>query len=177
MFRDLYLWLVQQRLEMADAKRALAEQVENPQPGAIAEALVNLDEFHERTVSRRAFAHKCDPARAARRFRRRSAWANRPARASPDLNFAAIAMAVIDAPPYLSTPVSGTTSTIGNMKLDIRLLAEEQLFQWLLSVARRADQLARFCVALPDVDRRIWLRAEFEVFERLETAGRVRLME
>lgn len=86
-------------------------------------------------------------------------------------------MAVIDAPPYLSTPVSGTTSTIDNMKLDIRLLAEEQLFQWLLSVARRADQLARFCVALPDVDRRIWLRAEFEVFERLETAGRVRLME
>jgi hypothetical protein len=71
-------------------------------------------------------------------------------------------------------PVPETT-TIPDMKLEIRLVAEEQLFQWLLSVARRADQLARFCVAMPDIDRRVWLRAEFEVFERLEVAGRVRL--
>ena len=75
-------------------------------------------------------------------------------------------------------PIPGTATTNDHtMKLDIRLLAEEQLFQWLLSVARRADQLARFCGALPEDDRRIWLRAEFEVFERLETAGRVRVVE
>ena len=43
----------------------------------------------------------------------------------------------------------------------------EPLFELQLCVARRADVLARG--ALPssrDVDRRVWLRAELEIFER-----------
>jgi hypothetical protein len=84
-------------------------------------------------------------------------------------------MIEIDPPPSVPPMLGQMTAT--DMKLDIRLLPEEQLFQWLLSVARRADQLARFCVAAPEVDRRIWLRAECEVFERLETAGRVQIVE
>lgn len=37
-----------------------------------------------------------------------------------------------------------------------------------LRVARRADELARRFHANRDTDRRLWLRAEFEVFERAE---------
>jgi len=40
-----------------------------------------------------------------------------------------------------------------------------------LSVARRADALARGFTAGRSVDRRLWLRAEWEVFERWEKAG------
>ena len=39
-----------------------------------------------------------------------------------------------------------------------------------LRVARRADELARRCHAGRDTDRRLWLRAELEVFERAECA-------
>ena len=45
---------------------------------------------------------------------------------------------------------------------DARLLA------WLGAVARRADALAAGGRGDPVSDRRIWLRAEFEFFERLE---------
>lgn len=39
-----------------------------------------------------------------------------------------------------------------------------------LRVARRADELARRRHADRDTDRRLWLRAELEVFERAEHA-------
>lgn len=43
----------------------------------------------------------------------------------------------------------------------------EPLLQLQLLVARRADVLARRNLpATPEVDRRVWLRAELEVFER-----------
>jgi hypothetical protein len=43
MLRDLYLGFLQNFLEVTDTERALAKKVENPQSGAVAEALVNLD--------------------------------------------------------------------------------------------------------------------------------------
>jgi hypothetical protein len=48
-----------------------------------------------------------------------------------------------------------------------------ELFDLQLSVARRADALARRASrAGRDGDRQAWLRAEFEVFERVEQAER-----
>ncbi len=45
-----------------------------------------------------------------------------------------------------------------------------ELIDLLLSVARRADELARRLPTGRASDRRLWLRAECEVFERLERA-------
>ena len=39
------LWLGEDVLEMTNAKRALREQMQNPQPGRIAKALVNFNQF------------------------------------------------------------------------------------------------------------------------------------
>ena len=51
------------------------------------------------------------------------------------------------------------------------IVEAEELFDLQLRVARRADALARrLNRATRDVDRRVWLRAELEVFERVETA-------
>ena len=51
------------------------------------------------------------------------------------------------------------------------IVEAEELFDLQLRVARRADALARrFNRATRDVDRRVWLRAELEVFERVATA-------
>jgi hypothetical protein len=47
---DLRLGKVKDALEMADAKRALSQKVDDAEPGRIAEALVNLDEIHERYI-------------------------------------------------------------------------------------------------------------------------------
>jgi hypothetical protein len=60
----------------------------------------------------------------------------------------------------------GTTSRITPVENEAEPLLELQLL-----VARRADVLARRNLpGTRDVDRRMWLRAEFEVFER---AGRI----
>ena len=48
---------------------------------------------------------------------------------------------------------------------------DEQVLQWLLSVARRADATTRVAVASRDLARRVWLRAECEVFELIERAN------
>lgn len=48
-----------------------------------------------------------------------------------------------------------------------------ELFDLQLTVARRADVLARGAPPSRDGDRRVWLRAEFEVFEREERARRL----
>ena len=46
-----------------------------------------------------------------------------------------------------------------------------ELFSLQLLVARRADALAhRLSGATREMDRRLWLRAELEVFERADTA-------
>ncbi len=47
---------------------------------------------------------------------------------------------------------------------------DEQVLQWLLSVARRADATTRVAAASRDLARRAWLRAECEVFELIELA-------
>jgi hypothetical protein len=39
------LWLAENALEVTNAKRAFAEQMQNPQAGHIAKALVNFDQF------------------------------------------------------------------------------------------------------------------------------------
>ncbi|MGH7944994.1 MAG: hypothetical protein ACREH8_13420 [Opitutaceae bacterium] len=48
---------------------------------------------------------------------------------------------------------------------------EVALLNLQLGVARRADELARYCDSSRWGDRRIWLRAEQEIFERVETIG------
>jgi hypothetical protein len=45
-----------------------------------------------------------------------------------------------------------------------------ELFSLQLRVARRADVLAQRFRSPRELDRRVWLRAELEVFERMETA-------
>ena len=47
---------------------------------------------------------------------------------------------------------------------------DDQVLQWLLETARRADANALRIRADRDADRQIWLRAELEVFERQERA-------
>jgi hypothetical protein len=42
----LHLWLSQNLLEVANAQLAFSQQIENPQPGKVAKALINLDEPH-----------------------------------------------------------------------------------------------------------------------------------
>ena len=50
-----------------------------------------------------------------------------------------------------------------------------ELGELLLHVARRADELARRSVVSRATDRWLWLRAEYEVFERFERAHPHRL--
>ena len=47
---------------------------------------------------------------------------------------------------------------------------DDQVLQWLLEIARRADVLASGRRVAGLSDRRIWLLAEFAVFEETETA-------
>jgi len=54
------------------------------------------------------------------------------------------------------------------MNVEPTLSSDEQVLQWLLEVARRADELAGRLRPSPAMARGIWLRAEFEVFERAE---------
>jgi hypothetical protein len=56
------------------------------------------------------------------------------------------------------------------MQSDHRISSDDVLLHWLGSIARRADQLARLA-ATREGDRRIWMRAEFEFFERIESAA------
>src|SRR5205814_7198792 len=42
------LWLAQDRLEMADAQGRVRQQMENPQPRPVAEALIDLNQIHRR---------------------------------------------------------------------------------------------------------------------------------
>lgn len=56
MLRDLDLRLLEKLLEMANAKGALTEQVQYPQPGSIAEALVNADKVHSWTMHGKVYA-------------------------------------------------------------------------------------------------------------------------
>jgi hypothetical protein len=55
--------------------------------------------------------------------------------------------------------------------------SDDQLLLWLFTVARRADELSTGLFISRDVDRRTWLRAEFELFERTERRSRVALLE
>ena len=54
------------------------------------------------------------------------------------------------------------------MNAESLLSRDEQVLLWLLRVARRADATARVAAASRDLARRIWLRAECEVFELAE---------
>jgi hypothetical protein len=58
MLRNLDLRLLEKLLEMAHAKGALAEQVQYPQPGSIAEALVNADKVHSWTMHGKVYASR-----------------------------------------------------------------------------------------------------------------------
>ncbi len=51
MLGNLGLRDVQNFLEMADAKRTLCKQMDDPQPRGIAETLVNLNQFHARNMA------------------------------------------------------------------------------------------------------------------------------
>jgi hypothetical protein len=54
-----------------------------------------------------------------------------------------------------------------------RTLTASPLFDLQLRAARRADELARkYFQTGPEHDRRLWLRAELEIFERSEGAVR-----
>ena len=46
MFGDLDLWLSENLLEMTDAQFALLQKIQDAQARRLAEALVDLDEFH-----------------------------------------------------------------------------------------------------------------------------------
>jgi hypothetical protein len=48
--RDLHLALLQHCLKMADAQRSGIEEIEDSEPGPVAQALVDLDEFHVRRI-------------------------------------------------------------------------------------------------------------------------------
>jgi hypothetical protein len=50
------------------------------------------------------------------------------------------------------------------------LSPDDQVLQWLWEIARRADVLASRQTANRLSDRRIWLQAEFAVFEQAELA-------
>jgi hypothetical protein len=52
----------------------------------------------------------------------------------------------------------------------------DELLELQLRVARHADVLARRSRYSRDMDRRLWLRAEYEVFERMERARPVVLL-
>ena len=54
------------------------------------------------------------------------------------------------------------------MKCETGMTLDERLVQWLWMVARRADQLARQTDQAAAADRRVWLRAELEIFEAEE---------
>src|SRR5205814_4553555 len=45
---NFYLRLAQNRLEMANAQGRLRQQMENPQPRPVAEALIDLNQIHRR---------------------------------------------------------------------------------------------------------------------------------
>ena len=63
------------------------------------------------------------------------------------------------------------------MNTEIAFSPDEQLLQWLLKVARRADELSgRTRVVEPGAARRVWLRAEFEIFEWAERAAPTALL-
>ncbi|MEI6464673.1 MAG: hypothetical protein WCQ89_08100 [Verrucomicrobiota bacterium] len=47
---------------------------------------------------------------------------------------------------------------------------DDQVLQWLLEIARRADALASRRGVNSVSDRQIWLKAEFAVFEETERA-------
>jgi hypothetical protein len=49
--RDFDLRFPQNLLEMADAEGRLGEQMQNPQPGAVAKALIDLDEIHSASAA------------------------------------------------------------------------------------------------------------------------------
>jgi hypothetical protein len=51
MLRDFDLALFQQRLEVADAKGAMRQEMENPQTRLVAKALINLDQIHGSILS------------------------------------------------------------------------------------------------------------------------------
>ena len=46
MFGNLDLWFAEQFLEVTNAEWRLCEETQNPQPGAIAKTLVDLDQVH-----------------------------------------------------------------------------------------------------------------------------------
>jgi hypothetical protein len=53
MFGDFYLWLAEQLLEVADAKRAMNEQMEDAKAGPIAKTGIDFDEIHTMLYSHR----------------------------------------------------------------------------------------------------------------------------
>jgi hypothetical protein len=55
MLGHLCLRQFQNILKVADAERTIREQMNDAKPGCIAEALVNLDEFHEREPVQRRY--------------------------------------------------------------------------------------------------------------------------
>ena len=63
------------------------------------------------------------------------------------------------------------TLEIPTENFDALTLESEALLEIQLSVARRADELSRRFGTSRETDRRLWLRAECEVFERTEIAS------
>lgn len=63
------------------------------------------------------------------------------------------------------------------LTLQLAMSAESPIspdpLSWLMRVARRADQLAAFSGSTLREHRRVWLRAEFEIFESLERTGQL----
>ncbi|MBL9202308.1 MAG: hypothetical protein JNL39_17495 [Opitutaceae bacterium] len=56
------------------------------------------------------------------------------------------------------------------------LLADDLILKWLLRVARRADTAVRLLPADRAQDRRVWLRAEQEVFALIERGAEAALV-
>lgn len=56
------------------------------------------------------------------------------------------------------------------------LLADDLILKWLLRVARRADTAVRPLPADRARDRRVWLRAEQEVFALIERGAEAALV-
>src|SRR3954470_25009500 len=50
MLRDLHLRLAQDLLKVADAERTLRERVQEPQPRAVTQAFVNLQQLHAESI-------------------------------------------------------------------------------------------------------------------------------
>lgn len=73
----------------------------------------------------------------------------------------------------LEKPARRDTAAAVDAPRNWNMNTNDALLDLQLGVARRADELARRFRPSHHSDRRLWLRAEQEIFERVENAARV----